>query len=116
MDLSTFIAETLAGIQKGVSDAIKKAPTASVGGVINPVWEEVDGFAPEHVQKVIFDVAITVADKNAKSVGGGIQVVGVRIGADGSEAAERSHVSRVQFTVPIVPPTTNVKRARQISG
>ncbi len=108
MDLSTFITQTLTSIQKGVFDAIKAASAAQVGGAINPVWSDEDGFDPEHIQKVTFDVAITVADKNSKAVGGGIQVVGLKIGAEGSESAESSHVSRVQFTVPVVPPTTTI--------
>jgi hypothetical protein len=112
VDLATFITQTLTGIQKGVSEAIKAASAAKVGGAINPVWADVDGFEPEHIQKVTFDVAITVADKNSKAVGGGIQVVGLRIGADGAESAESSHVSRVQFTVPLVPPTTTIHSAK----
>lgn len=61
-------------------------------------------------QSVQFDIAVTVADKNNVGAETGISVVGIKLGVDGSSVKEQSHVSRIQFAVPIVPPTTQILR------
>ncbi|MEO6332501.1 MAG: hypothetical protein ABIP09_08135 [Gemmatimonadaceae bacterium] len=108
MDLATFVAETLSEIQKGVASAIEA--TKEVKGVINPVFGTADDVGREHVKEVSFDVAVTVSEKSGGSVGGGIKVVGLKIGGELSEGSESSHVSRVQFSVPLISPFVTVAR------
>lgn len=106
MELSEFIATTLADIQNGVAAAI--AATTNARGVINPCFGGVNDIGPEHVQKVSFDVAVTATERGAKSGSGGVQIAVLRLAADGSQAEESSRVSRIQFTIPIIPPVQTV--------
>ena len=108
MDLKEFIAETLVEIQQGVQLAIQKTRESQTNGVINPVWGTSKDVGASHIKEVKFDIAVTVSDKASGQVGGGIKVMGVSIGGDASESEERSHVSRIQFSIPVVPPVTEV--------
>ena len=106
MELREFVKETLVAINMGVQDAItahQALPDAV--GAINPVWgKDAGAIGPDHRQNVEFDVAVTVTDKS--SVGGkaGIKIFSVvDIGGEGSSALEQSSVSRIKFTIPIVP-------------
>jgi hypothetical protein len=112
MELKEFIATTLAEIQQGVQAAIASTSRSGTSGVINPCWGTVNDIDKSHIQFVQFDVAVTVSDKTTTSAQGGISVVGIKIGGDGSLSAERSNVSRIQFAIPVVPPVTTVDNAR----
>lgn len=109
MELHEFVSATLLNIQRGVQNAITAALSEKLNGAINPSWRDMSGAAVHDVQKVCFDIAVTVSDKSSLGVGSGISVLGVKLGVDGTTAGESSHVSRIQFTVPIVPPTTMVE-------
>lgn len=108
MELEQFISQTLSEILKGVQNAI--AATRDTKGVINPCWGGVDDIGQQHVQDVKFDIAVTVSDKSTASAGGGIKVVGLSLGASGGEEFQSSHISRIQFTIPIVPPVQPVQK------
>lgn len=108
LELNEFIALTLSEIQKGVHAAINDTIKNGVNGAINPVWGTTKDIGASHIQNVNFDIAVTVVEKVAGSVGGGIKVVGVNLGGGGSGASETTEVSRVQFSIPIVPPVTTV--------
>lgn len=106
MELREFVSETLVAINMGVQDAIiAHQQVEGAVGVINPVWgEDANAINADHKQNVEFDVAVTVTDKS--SVGGkaGIKIFSVvDIGGEGSSALEQSSVSRIKFTIPIVP-------------
>jgi len=112
MELKEFITETIVQIREGVQDAIKRrSDTRSAAGVINPAW--VDTFSDSNRQMVEFDVAVTVADKLAGSAHGGLRVLSVELGAKGSKEAEKSTVSRVKFSLPIIPPMTRVRQSEE---
>jgi hypothetical protein len=108
MDLKEFISLTLCEIQQGVQDAIEKTRAAGTNGVINPCWGTSRDIGPSQIQQVQFDIALTVADKSTAGAEAGIKVWGINLGGSGSSAAETSHVSRIQFSIPVVPPITNV--------
>lgn len=113
MELREFIAETLAQIQEGVDDAIKRrSATDGAAGVINPVFgTTMNAAGADHLQKVEFDIAVTVSDKTS---GGGkavVKVLGVELGGEVSKGAEQSTVSRIKFTVPVIPPVQLVTPA-----
>lgn len=108
MELNEFIAVTLSEIQKGVQAAISDTIKNSVNGAINPVWGTTNDIGASHIQSVKFDIAVTVVEKVSGSVDGGIKVVGLNFGGGGSGASETTEVSRIQFSIPIVPPVTTV--------
>lgn len=110
MNLKEFVSETLVEIQEGVQAAIQRTRELKTSGVINPVWGTSRDVGVDHVKEVKFDIAVTVSDKSSEKLGGGIKVIGLYFGGDASEAEERSHVSRIQFTVPIIHPMTEVHR------
>ena len=107
MELSEFIAMTLAEIQRGVQTAINNTK-GTVSGAINPVWGTPKDIGASHIEKVHFDIAVTAVEKASGQVGGGIKVVGVTLGGGGTGSSETTEVSRIQFSIPIVPPVTNV--------
>lgn len=109
MELHEFITATLGEIQQGVQNAINNTIAKDVRGAINPFWGTTKDIGSAHIQNIQFDVAVTVVEKEGGSVEGGIKVVGVRVGGSISGSTERTHVSRVQFSIPVVPPVTNVR-------
>jgi hypothetical protein len=106
--LDEFISATLVGIQRGVQRAIEeRSKEGQTGGVINPVFGksvEAGINAGRDLQKVEFDVAVTVSDKSSKDGKAGIRVFSIELGGGASTGAEHSIVSRVKFTVPVIPP------------
>ena len=108
MELQEFIAATLGEIQQGVQAAIDKTISNGVKGAINPVWGTTRDIGANHIQNIQFDIAVTVVEKTAGSVEGGIKVVGVRLGGSGSGSSESTQVSRIQFSIPLIPPATTV--------
>jgi hypothetical protein len=105
MELRDFIATTLTEIQTGVQAAIDAAVKSGTKGAINPCWGEPTG---QHVQNVQFDIAGTVSDKSSGNASAGIKVVGISIGGDGSKEKETSHVSRIQFSISVIPPVSTI--------
>lgn len=108
MELHEFIAATLGELQRGVQDAIRNTIANGVRGAINPVWGTTKDVGSAHIQNIQFDVAVTVVEKEGGSVEGGIKVVGVRFGGRASGCIESTHVSRVQFSIPVVLPVTTI--------
>lgn len=104
MELKDFIAQTLIQIQQGVKEAIDKTKSNSTQrGYINPVWQ--GAVSDTDIQKVKFDVAVTVADKTSGGGNAGIKVAGiVDLGGGKTASTESSSISRVQFEVPIITP------------
>ena len=108
MELKDFITATLIEIQSGVQAAIDHAVKNKIGGAINPSWGGTKAINGSLIEKVQFDIAVTVSDKTAGSAEGGIKVVGLKIGGSGSGSIETSNVSRIQFSIPVVPPVTTI--------
>ena len=107
MELSEFVAMTLGEIQRGVQTAINSTK-GNVSGAINPVWGTTKDIGAAHIQSIHFDIAVTAVEKASGQVGGGIKVVGVTLGGGGTGTSETTEVSRIQFSIPIVPPVTVV--------
>ena len=109
MDLENFIAETLVGIQHGVQQAIHQFDKNQLKGAINPVWVETELVGKNHVREVQFDIAVTVTEKSGEKGSAGIKVVGMAVGGDIHQSEENERVSRIQFSVPILPQYTPVR-------
>jgi hypothetical protein len=110
MELEEFVAEALVAIQKGVKAAIDLAESGGTIGRINPIWSDNIDW-PKHVQLVEFDIAVTAGEKSSAGGKGGVKVFSFEIAADGSKGVERSTVSRVKFSIPIVPPAQVTHRS-----
>jgi len=108
MELKDFISATLTEIQQGVQAAINKTLSSKTNGAINPCWGTTTDIGSGHIQNVQFDVAVTVVEKTEGSAEAGIRVVGFKLGGGGSGSTETSNVSRIQFSIPIVPPVTTI--------
>ncbi|BCV41211.1 hypothetical protein [Shewanella algae] len=109
MELKDFVASTLGEIQEGVQLAINRAMDRKTNGAINPCWGETSDIGPSHVQNVNFDIAVTVADEEKAGINGGIKVVGISLGGEDSSKSTTSRVSRIQFSIPVIPPVTTIK-------
>ncbi|MGE0829330.1 MAG: hypothetical protein AB7O04_08270 [Hyphomonadaceae bacterium] len=109
MDLKTFICETLCQIQEGVQEAIQRRKEDGGDGVINPDDSTFEQQQKKLARDVSFDVAITVSEGSENSGKGGLRVAGLGVGAETKGTKDRETVSRVQFVVPVVVPTTKVK-------
>jgi|SRR6516162_6997805 hypothetical protein len=106
MELKEFVTETLLSITEGVGEAIRRRLEDKSGvSVINPVWAGMEVDWKELVQQVEFDVAVTEADKTTGGGKAGIRVLPlVEVAGEGSKAWERSTVSRIKFSVPVILP------------
>ena len=92
--------------------AVKNAQTEwksemSGGGVINPSWDGPDDFK-NRLQEVNFDIAVTAASKTEGGGSGGIKVLSLDLSAKGGHLVEKSTVSRIAFSIPILPATTTI--------
>ncbi|KKL18993.1 hypothetical protein LCGC14_2469950 [marine sediment metagenome] len=111
MELNEFVENALSQLLQGVSAAQSKA--AEIGGEINPRINDNNqtklGFLNSSglsASIVKFDVALTASEGSGTKAG--ISVLGgaVNLGAGGQSSNENSVVSRIQFSVPIVLPSS----------
>jgi hypothetical protein len=109
MELEEFICNSLIQIMAGIASAKGKYDSRLSGnGVISPTWDGPDD-QRNRMQEVKFDVAVTVTSRTEGGGGGGIKVVALDISGKVSKSAENSTVSRISFSVPILPPTTDIR-------
>ena len=111
MDLKDFVSQSLIQIVQGVCDAA--GPISAMGGYVSPAHtSKTEGHVIGHtmdgkgraVHSVHFDVAIVAENDSKVSGGGGLKVMGVRLGADASAAEREQTSSRIQFVVPLALP------------
>ncbi|OBU35998.1 hypothetical protein CTM76_00420 [Photobacterium phosphoreum] len=108
MELKSFIATTLGEIQEGVQIAINQTIANGVNGAINPSWGGTRDMNTSLIQNVQFDIAVTASDEDKAGVKGGIKVVGISIGGEDTTSTTTSKVSRIQFSIPVIPPVTTI--------
>jgi len=110
MELEEFVQNSLVPIMRGIMSAQKDWDSKNSGyGVISPAWDGPDDFR-NRTQEVKFDVAVTAATKTEGGGSGGIKVVAFDVSGKISHSAENAVVSRISFTVPILPPTTVIQK------
>jgi hypothetical protein len=110
MELEEFVHSSIVQIMRGIKSAQEEWDTNASGyGVISPAWDGPDDFR-NRIQEVKFDVAVTAATKTEGGGGGGIKVVALDISGKISRSAEKNTVSRISFSIPILPPTTVITR------
>lgn len=117
MNIQEFITETIKQIALGASSANEQIKsygallpdTSCALNINNFQYYEEDG-AKRIITEVNFDIAVTVAQTEGSSIGGGIKVCGLNLGADSSNNSSNQATSRVQFKLNLVlPPTNSVK-------
>lgn len=115
MNLQDFITETIVQIVRGIENAGEqlkdsKALVNPRNVKIEPSATNVYGFVEVNkpflkaVQKVEFDVAVTVSNGTTTKGGIGIMVGAIGLGSQGQSDAQSGYVSRIKFSIPVVFP------------
>ena len=110
MELKDFVSSTLIQLIDGILDAQKNAKEK--GAVVNPEEMFHSDFnklsrTKSHrlLQVVEFDIALTIAeDKQLKGTAGAVVAV-LGLGYQAQTGDQKSTVSRIQFSVPVILPT-----------
>jgi hypothetical protein len=112
MELEEFIQSSLLQIMRGITAARlewDRAGNVSGDGVISPAWDSPEYFK-NRVQEVKFDVAVTAATKTEGAGTGGVRVVALDLTGKIGRSTENSTVSRISFSIPILPSITTIKK------
>lgn len=125
MDRQAFVSESLKQIIAGMRSAQEYVAATPTGAKINPrgiTALEVDenGNRQPHdihtklpIDRVEFDIAVTVGESSGAKAGAGLVVAGIGIGGHKTAAAEHSSVSRIRFSVPVVWPDPTLAAGRR---
>ena len=112
MKLDDFVAETLKQIIKGVVEAQEYGNTQNAH--INPITARFNSNTESQMvcrktgmplQKIGFDIAVTVTEK-LNSENNGESVGSISVTSVNSTSSQNGSVSRIQFEVPILLPNT----------
>lgn len=111
IELRDFISNTLTQLIDGIVSAQEYA--TGKGAIINPQNKFPSDFSKmsrlekslQLVHIVEFDVAVTVAEDKQLKGGIGIVVPELSLGYQASIDNQKSAISRVQFSIPIILPT-----------
>ena len=121
IELKQFIDQVLVDIVGAIQETNSKL--AGSGAVVAPALRHGDQLpndvgASPHVERVEFDIAVTAASSSfseAKvSAGVAVNVVSCKLGSNGKEEQQRSSVSRVKFSVPVLFPQNSFERPAPI--
>jgi len=119
MDLKDFVKSSLSQIAKGIIDA--NLTLSGTDAVVNPPDIIVNDDASQAygrtrssalqedptrvVEKVEFDVAVTVQEGESTSAGIKVSVMSIGLGAKGETSSTSGSQSRIKFTVPMIFPS-----------
>lgn len=119
MELKEFVKSSLTEVLQGVEEAKEELGTnASGSSKVSPTQTVIEqdktysafaeGKRDDHeispVFLINFDVAVTISATKSGKGGGGISVLGAKIGGEGAISGEESRASRIRFSVPVVMP------------
>lgn len=122
MDLQHFIKESIVQISKGIIDANKEV--MEHGGAVNPrdVTFNKSGEGPygyyaedqknsfrRAIEKIDFDVVVSVAQGTETEGGIGLKVGSFGLGSSGKTEKENTSESRIKFSLPILLPVAEQK-------
>ncbi|TXG94011.1 MAG: hypothetical protein E6R09_18180 [Rhodocyclaceae bacterium] len=121
MNLDEFIKEVLSQIISGVRGAQERDGGALVvpdgdGGHDYAKHTRVSSSARIKSTIVDFDIALTVEDSTKGTGGGGLKVFGMGANVQGELSSKDTTVSRIQFAVPILLPTSTRKWHNEFKG
>lgn len=116
MELKEFIKQSITQISEALIETNDELQAKGV--VVNPGGVQVNSDTSqaygrtsilskhqnEVVQKIDFDIAVTVQDEQKAGAGAKISVLSLKLGADGSVNYSNKSESRIKFIVPIIYP------------
>ena len=120
MDLKEFVKETIVQISKGIDEA--NTELADTEAMVNPIYvkmnsNDAQGYGrtkerqPNYgnpdsklLQRVDFDVAVSVEAGQQGSAGAKLSIASIGIGAEGKTESSNKSESRIKFTIPVVFP------------
>jgi hypothetical protein len=120
MDLKDFVKETIVQISKGIEEA--NAELEESKAMVNPVYVSLNsqgaqGYGrtkerdPDYgnhdskiLQKVDFDVAVSIEAGQQGSAGAKLSIASIGIGAEGKTESSNKSESRIKFSIPVVFP------------
>jgi hypothetical protein len=126
MELSEFISSTLQEISRGILDASEKL--SDTNAVVSPLDFRINSKDSQAfgrtrnphfplnedeentrvVQKVDFDIAVSVDESENSQASGKITVLSIGIGAAVDSTTKSGTVSRINFSVPVVLPSVEI--------
>lgn len=125
MDLKDFVSETIVQISQGIMEAQEK--TKELGAVINPPTKgpadgnlfTTVGNIDYVVQKIDFDICVSVESSNSKESKGKLGVVTAFVGGKVEKGTEENSanqsVNRIKFSIPCLLPWGKIQNQSQIS-
>ncbi|MBD8890986.1 trypco2 family protein [Roseibium litorale] len=111
MDLKSFVKAALNDVMDAVQETIVDRQKAEKIGYVNPKVVNPDEM---EIDTIKFDIAISAGTKTKGGGEAGIEVWSVKIGANGERESEASNVSRVEFTLGVSWPFTEVTDAKKL--
>ena len=112
IEINTFIENAITEILQGVASAHEyiKQRDPSETGALNPYFvNDDDHLRKELIRDINFDVAINIETKTEKSGGAKAKIYVVDAGGEFKKNDTTGQLSRVQFSVPIVFPITELE-------
>lgn len=125
MELKNFISSTIEEIARGILDASERL--SDTNAVVSPndftinsknsqafgrtkVFSVEDhlGQGTRVVQKVEFDIAVTIDETDTAKAGGKISVLSIGLGGDMETSSKTGTNSRIRFYVPVVLPSKGI--------
>ncbi|KXI30439.1 trypco2 family protein [Paraglaciecola hydrolytica] len=122
MELKNFISSTIEEISRGILEASENL--SDTNAIVSPKDFKINSkesqalgrTKPEHipdhvekgtrvVQKIDFDIAVTVDETDKTKAGGKISVLSIGLGGDLETSSKTGTNSRIKFSVPIVLPS-----------
>lgn len=122
MELKKFISSTIEEISRGILEASENL--SDTNAIVSPQDFQINSkesqalgrtkptHIPDHVgkgtrvvQKVDFDIAVTVDETDKTKAGGKISVLSIGLGGDLETSSKTGTNSRIRFSVPIVLPS-----------
>lgn len=122
MELKDFVSSSIEQIARGIVDAGTKL--SDTDAIVSPEDFQVNSHDSQAlgrtrkrefttareadtrvVQKVDFDIAVTVDESQATNAGAKISVLSIGLGAGGESTSKTGTSSRIQFSVPVVFPS-----------
>lgn len=113
IEIDSFIKTAIIEILQGVSSAhdyIKSKDDASITGALNPYFsDDANHLRKDLIRDINFDVAINIDTSSEKSAGAKAKIYVVDAGGEYKKKDTEGQLSRVQFSVPILFPMTQLK-------
>ena len=121
MELKEFIKKSIVQITEAIiesnEDLKDKDAVVNPGGIqVNSGESQAYGRQSSQIkhqsrviQKIDFDIAVTVLDEQHAGAGAKISVMSLRLGADGEASYSNKSESRIKFAVPIMYPEGNAE-------